>query len=230
MDNRIPISTLLKSVYNVDWSKLYILECGACTEGTETRELTECSNKWFIEPNPDDFNALKETQDNAYNFAISDFVGEIEFTTTSHSGNSSIKHSKKHLEELKQYKTKYATIKVKAITYEYLIDNIIKSPVDILVLDIEGHESKVLRNLKTMKSDKLPSIFVIECGYDWNERKVLLNELGYEIDFYFYNNCFLSRKDFGYERNLENIKKYNNMYPVWEYYGTTVYINDAKIK
>ena len=67
---------------------------------------------------------------------------------------------------------------------------------NILILDIEGHEVPVLKSMgEEVERNNLPDIVCIECGYDWQDRLELLESMGYEADFFEYNNCYLSLKD-----------------------------------
>lgn len=77
--------------------------------------------------------------------------------------------------------------------------------IDILILDIEGHECVVLNTFRELTLEQLPKIICIECGYDWLERKKILIELGYILDFYEFNNCYLSHSTCNITKNSNNI-------------------------
>ena len=60
------------------------------------------------------------------------------------------------------------------------------SKVDVVHLLYEQSEKKI--PMKELDISELPKFIAIEAGYDWEERKKLLFELGYNIDFYQFNN------------------------------------------
>ena len=222
------ISDVLKTVYQMDWSKLTFLECGAFQEGLETCGFTESSDKWYIEGNPKDFDILKTKHTNSLNYLLSDKNTDIDFFVTSLPGNSSINHSKEHLYELKIKNTSIEKISVKAITYQYLISNIIKHKINVLVLDIEGHETTVLKTFAQLERINLPEIIIIECGYDWLSRLSLLHQLGYREDFYYYNNCYLTLNDHPIIKNQNKIREYNNQWPQFVWNNTVIYKNNLR--
>lgn len=222
----------IKYIYNYDFNNINFLECGAHTDGNETLSFIDNNNCYYIEANTDDYNILKEKQyvkkENVFNVALSDYCGEITFNVTSHPGNSSVKHSNEHLNELiTYYNASFKTIQIPCITYEYFIDNVIHKPIDYLVLDIEGHEINVLKTLFSLQYDKLPKFICIEAGYDWLERKKILLELGYNIDFYHYNNVFLTHSKFNVGKNIDMMKNLNKSYPRFIWKGRLIYNNDS---
>ncbi len=227
------ISGFLKSAYNYDFNNLNILECGAHEMGHETFDFRLNNNCFYIEAIPQLYNNLKNQpnlkQENVFNYALTDYNGVTEFNLAhGNLGNSSIKHSEAHLSELINYhKCNFEKIEVNCITYEHFIDNIIKKPIDILVLDIEGHECIILNSLKKLPIDKLPKFMVIEAGYDWIDRKKILKELGYNIDFYEYNNCYLTHSSFNIQKNADVINELNKKNQLFEFAGTLIFTNDA---
>ena len=211
------VSNFLLKAYNFEFKYLNILECGACYEGGETKILRNENNCYYIEANPGDFNNLLYTQklienETAFNYALTDIDNNlIEFNISSHGGNSSIEHSIEHKNELINiYNANFEIIKVKSITYKNFINNKIQKNIDILVLDIEGHECVVLNTFYNLDITELPKIIVIEAGYDWLNRKKILLDLGYIIDFYEFNNCYLTHKNFKIEKNINIINEINN--------------------
>ena len=222
----------IKNIYKYDFNNINFLECGAHREGNETLSFVKNNNCYYIEANPEDFNFLKEKpyikKENIFNLALSDYCGKTSFTITTHPGNSSIKHSKEHFNELVvNCNALFYDINVTCVTYEHFIDNIISKPIDFLVLDIEGHETYVLKSMLSLPLEKLPKFICIEAGYDWLERKKLLLDLGYNIDFYHYNNVFLTHSKLNIEKNIELMKQINRNYPRFIWKGTLIFENDS---
>jgi len=221
--NMKKVSQILKDIYLINWSNLNILECGAHINGEETSEFELTNNCWYIEANKPDFDLLKTFRKNVLNIALSDQTGVLKFTISSHPGNSSCEYSKEHLDELKRYNSDFKEIEVSSISYIDLLKDL-NLTFDVLVLDIEGHEKTVLNSWKTIDKKLLPSILVIECGYDWEERMYTLKELGYKIDCYYFNNCYLSTPNI--KTNPELTSAYNNQWKTFIWDNKLIYTND----
>jgi len=116
------VSEILKNIYDINWVGLNILECGAHRSGEETSQFEKDNNCWYMEPSPRDFENLKLLRKNCLNLALSDFDGEIKFTISSHSGNSSCEYSEDHIKELRSLKSTFEDILVKSIKYESLLE------------------------------------------------------------------------------------------------------------
>jgi FkbM family methyltransferase len=221
------VSDILKNVYLVEWNKITTLECGANTNGDETSDLIGVSNCWFMEANPHDYEILKKNKKNTINLALSNKNGNVEFNVClgSGSGLSGIDFSAEHLNDLKILNVQYKTITVPSIRYDDLqIKHNIK--IDVLILDIEGHEVKVLESFFEMSDEFLPKIIVIECGHDWEKRKEILNKLGYVEDCYYYNNCYLTRKKTEIIKNKDNLNIINEQWRTFKWGDKIIYINN----
>jgi FkbM family methyltransferase len=216
------VSDFLQYCYDENFENKCILECGAHQDGRETMNILS-NDKYYIECNPEDYNVLKNKVKNAYNFALHDYNGIVPFTVTSWPGNSSINHGEKHIKELKSYGASFNTINIECITYKYFIEEIIKKHINVLVLDVGGNELTILKSFKLLREEQLPEFLVIECGYDWEERKKVLDELNYQIDFYQYNNCYLTQKCYNIKKNMVNIDKTNNNNKIFVWNGYTIY-------
>lgn len=217
------ISKILKDVYPIKWLGLNILECGANRFGEETNSFENENNCWYVEANESDYNILKQYRKNSLNLALSDKDGKITFNVSSHIGNSSCEYSEKHLQELKKYNTSFTKTEVDCVKYDTLL-NKLNIVFDVFVLDIEGHEKSVLNSWKSINKDNLPNILVIECGYDWSDRLVILKELGYKIDCYYFNNCYLSKENVETEKSATNM--YNNEWKKFVWDDTIIYVNE----
>jgi FkbM family methyltransferase len=227
-------ASLIKQAYNYDFVNLNVLECGSHEGGWETIEFREQNNCFYIEAIPGLCNNMKQqrlvNQNNVFNYALTDYIGDIEFTLANNNlANSSIKYSDEHLNELKKYNCYYTKINVPCITYTHFINEIINKAIDILILDIEGHECIILNDMLNLPIEKLPKIISIECGYNWLERKTILQKLGYNLDFYQYNNCYLSHSSVNIAKNKDFINQINSINKEFIYDGYTVYTNDAVI-
>ena len=220
----------LVNAYDYDFTNLNILECGSHSCGTETELFRNNNNCYYIEANPDDYknmvNQPNTNANNVFNVALYNHNGKISFTVTSHPGNSSICHSESHIEELQKRQATCINIYVDCITYPHFIRNVIKTSIDVLVLDIEGVECEILKTMNDLNTSELPKFLVIEAGYDWYDRKSLLTELGYTIDFYQYNNVYLTHSSFNVNKNASAIHKINseNRQFIWE--NKVIFVND----
>lgn len=224
----------IQEAYELNFSNLTILECGANREGNETIGFREKNDCYYIEAIEEDLNILRQQQstikkENTFHYALTNYDGNTTFNICSHLGNSSINYSQDHLDELSKRGASFKQVVVPCITYKNFIRNIIKKPIDILVLDIEGGEIDVLESMKELNKEELPKIFAIEAGYDWEKRKVLLKELGYEIDFYYENNVVLSHPFFNLGKRKNNINSINMRYPRFIWCDKLIFENDCEI-
>jgi FkbM family methyltransferase len=218
-------SEIFKNVYDsFDWKGLYILECGAHQQGEETSNLSSTNVCWYIEPNPDDYKILSNLKTNTLNVALTNKNSQVKFTLSSHPGNSSCEHSNQHLTELKKYNTSFKEIEVEGMTYDSLLKKL-NLTFDVVVLDVEGHEKAILETWKYLNKKSLPKILCIECGYDWNERLSILQQLNYKIDCYYFNNCFLSQQDIAANSNTTKI--YNSEWKQFIWNDKVVYTNEC---
>jgi len=220
----------LVNAYSYEFSNLNILECGSSQTGSETESFRTNNNCYYVEANPTDYSIMLNqpnvNKTNIFNMALYSNNGRIKFTLTSHGGNSSIQHADLHVKELLSYGSTFHDIEVECLTYPYFIRNVIKKPIDVLVLDIEGGECTVLESMKELTPLECPKFFVIEAGYDWPERKTLLTELGYTIDFYQFNNVYLTHSSFNVNKNENFIRKINNENRQFVWNNEVIFVND----
>jgi FkbM family methyltransferase len=219
------VSEILKEIYQVEWIGLNILECGANIMGEETKNFESKNNCWYIEANESDYNLLKLHRKNTLNLALSDRNGKITFNVCSHVGNSSCEYSSHHLDELKKYGSSFKEIEVNCIKYDTLLEEL-GLVFDLFVMDVEGHEKKILYSWKKMNIEILPSILVIECGYDWKDRLSILKELGYKIDCYYFNNCYLTKLNTNIKINQKAVDNYNNKWKQFIWNDKIIYTNE----
>jgi FkbM family methyltransferase len=223
---------ILQTTYLISFEGKTVLECGSHQEGGETRLFREKNECYYIEALKQDLDVLRTQPnikvENTFNYALTNYDGITSFTVTDLAGNSSIQHLEGHIEELEQKNFSYATkITVPCISYKTFIRDIIKKPIDIFILDIEGGECAVLENMKELRVDELPKIIAIEAGYDWPKRKELLKQLGYTIDYYCFNNVVLSHPHFNIPKNMDQIRYINQQFPNFIWCGKLIFENDC---
>jgi FkbM family methyltransferase len=202
-------SEILRQSYNIDFNGFNILECGAGA-AQETNDFCNTNNCYYIEANYPEYEELKRLNYNVFHYALSNSNDNITFTVSSHGGNSSVSHSELHKQELIHcYNSTFTEVVVPGITYKTFIQDVIKTNIDILILDVEGHECTILNTFFELDVSQLPKIICIECGYDWIERKHILLKLGYNLDFYEFNNCYLSHSNYHCIKNISQINNFN---------------------
>jgi len=222
---------MINRVYDVicktyDTSKIYnILECGASyyTQLQTYSALKQSKNIWYVEPTKSAYLDLKNRGLNVINAAVTTFDGEIDFTEAM--GNSSIKHSDKHMQWLKDRNVKMVQTKVPCYRYETILKKT-NCTFDLLILDVEGHEKTIIESFKKIEKTKLPKIMSIECGYYWENLKPSLFELDYVIDYYYFNNCYLRLKDFEIKKDENEIHKINQSWKEFVFWDQVLYKNE----
>lgn len=146
----------------------------------ESKKIGQSGNVWAIEPSPENFSTLIENiklQDNknvkAFNFAIGDQNGEIEFIISKKSNWSKIK------EENDPIELGDKIIKVPLKTLDSFSEENNFEKIDLLRMDVEGYENKIiLGGLKFLK--KFKPIIMIEIHkmiMGENETKKILEKL-----------------------------------------------------
>jgi len=219
----IKISSIIESAYSLP-NKFCSLECGACDpEYVETSGWKDKQELWLLEPNLDAYTKLKKLDYNVLNLALSDNNEQKTFYISKHIGfcyleSSNINDSKKNNESiLKSYQ-------VECIKYKSLQEKL-GITFDILILDIEGQEDIVLKDLLLLEKKLLPKILCVECGYEWTDRKEICKKLGYNLDFYYYNNAYFSL-DNSFIKKIDVIDNYNKSWPNWCHNEQKIYDNE----
>jgi FkbM family methyltransferase len=182
------------------------VECGAFDGLTENScrffEETLGWKGFNIEPVPWVYEKLCNNRPDTtnLNFALSDKVGTSTFTAVDHPvfgvdcTNGSLAHTAKHLSMLEADGCHFIEVPVRLLTWsEFVIQNGIKH-VDLLVLDVEGHEVSVIEGMQDCSV--LPDIFCIEIGHlDFFEIRSRLEKLGYVYDVSSHVNAFFIKRD-----------------------------------
>jgi len=148
----------------------FFIECGACDGIVDSSCLFFEKLGWKginIEPFKEMFDRLVKNRSGLINLnvALSDYNGKANFASTLNTfiGCGSIDGPNDYLiNQLRGNKhIIYST--VETITYKNLIEKQNVKVVDLFVLDVEGHEIKVINGMKDC--DVLPEAFVIEYGH-----------------------------------------------------------------
>jgi|KBSSwiStaDraftv2_1062776.scaffolds.fasta_scaffold03969_5 FkbM family methyltransferase len=185
-----------------------LIECGAF-DG-----ITECSGNFFeetldwacvnVEPYPPAFAKLvvNRPKSTNINLALSSTSTSVEFTAVVHPvfgedcNNGSISHTARHRQDLDNIGCSYRTYRVATTTYSELVSKLKLVTIDLLVLDVEGHEPEVLKGMQQTPHSLLPKIICVEHGHLGVEAlKSPLEALGYTFDTTSFVNSFYVRND-----------------------------------
>jgi len=201
-----------------------ILESGARLTQIESRGWIECGmNVWLVEADPKDFASVKEKGYNVLHYALTDRVGKTEFQISLYTGWSYTTDAVIN-DAIKENAVNGEVVEVPCTTFE-MIQKETNTIFDIMIMDIEGCEDIVLKDMKRLDKETLPKILCIECGYEWEKRKKLVLDLGYELDFYFHNNAYFSIPN-TVKKKDHNIRNMNSQWPRFEWRDCLVYENE----
>lgn len=111
-----------------------------------------------------------------------------------HFGNGSIDHHPAHLADLQLRGCTFDEFKVRTTTWKKFIEENKVDHVDLMVLDVEGHELSVLDGMKDCSV--LPDVMCVEFGHIGLERlRGRMSSLDYVYDISSNGNAFFVRKD-----------------------------------
>jgi FkbM family methyltransferase len=196
-----PVDRVLYERYFLGVRDGFFIEAGAF-DG----EL-ECSCKFFeesmgwsginIEPTPFNYDLLVRNRPQSTNLrlALSDARGTATFTQAvhpkrgQHFGNGSLAHTDGHRDLLIKDGCAFEQFPVPTITYGDLIAEQRVKRVDLMVLDVEGHEAAVIAGM--IGCEVLPQVLCMEHGHRGVDGTTkMLAPLGYVYDFSSFNNSF----------------------------------------
>jgi len=151
-----------------------LIECGAFDGVLESScKYFEESLGWScinIEASPAIFAALERNRPLSRNFnlALTNQDGEAAFVEVSLPGyelctNGSIKHLQQHRQWLDSVNCTYSTTNVPARTLRQIVEDLAIQRIDLMVLDIEGHELEALEGFHG--SRVLPQVLCVEHGH-----------------------------------------------------------------
>jgi FkbM family methyltransferase len=108
-------------------------------------------------------------------------------------GNGSFEHDDVHLKELKTYGVSFEEYDIPIITYRKMIQDHKVSHVDLMCLDVEGFEFKVMEGMKGCNI--LPDIMCIEYSYLGLKKLIqYMKDFGYHFNFISFNNAYFSKE------------------------------------
>lgn len=178
-----------------------LIECGAFDGQLESScKFFEEFMGWKsinIEASPPVYNNLIKNRPNSinYNVALSNSSGVARFSHVispdmgENFGNGSLSHLDVHKNALIKEGCKFVNYDVKTITYKQLIEMTKIKKLDLMVLDVEGHELSVIEGM--IGSTVLPEIFCIEHGHLGVEKvRSALSKLPYKYDTSLHVNSF----------------------------------------
>jgi len=196
-----PVDKVLHEAYFADKTDGVAIECGA-SDGIRISSCLffERNYDWNVinvEPAPFLYNKLCMNRPHCVNInaALSNKNGSTTFKQPihprlgKHFGNGSISHTRQHLDKLKNtQKCKFEEYIVKTITFASLVENQQAYDIDLLVLDVEGHEPAAIEGMKDTVA--LPRVVCVEYTRNKQLIKNRLDELGYVLDFKKHNNAY----------------------------------------
>ncbi len=203
----VPVDRFIFERYFPDKNiKGTFVECGAF-DG-----LTECSCKFFeetmdwhginLEPVPLIFEKLQQNRPASRNLnaGLSDKVGPRQFHAVNHpqfglhTTIGAVEHAPDFKQALTEGGSTFEEITVQMMDWSTLVAQEQLTQIDLMVLDVEGHELSVLAGMAG--SPILPHLMCVEFGHiglDVLRRE--MDQLGYEYDVNSYANAFFIRKD-----------------------------------
>jgi FkbM family methyltransferase len=184
------------------------IECGAFDGLTESScKFFEESLGWTtinVEPYPVAYERLLANRPNSVNVnvALSNVNGTADFTAVIHPqfgadcNNGSIRHTTTHKEYLDSICCQYKKYQVPTTTFVDLVSQLNLKAIDLLVLDVEGHEYEVLEGMRDAAPSSLPLVLCIEHGHlGVDQMKPAVEVLGYTFDTTSFVNSFYLRND-----------------------------------
>jgi FkbM family methyltransferase len=183
----------------------FFIECGACGGEVESScKFFEETLGWEglnIEASKVNYDILTSNRPKSRNLmlGLSDHDGTLIFRHAVHPthvefGNGSFEHTPEHLNSLQRDGCSFQEFEVEVITWRTLIEREHIKFVDLLVLDVEGYELKVLDGM--LGCSVLPDIICIEVGHlSFQAIREKLSHLGYSYDISSHVNAFFIKNE-----------------------------------
>lgn len=194
------------------------VECGAF-DGE-----TECSCKFFeetmgwtaynLEPVPWIFERLEANRPNSnnFNFGLSDKTGTANFQSVIHprygrqTTIGAIDHSPELRAALEAEGCTFEPVDIQILSWGDFIAKTGLKEIDLMVLDVEGHELAVLSGMQN--SPVLPKVMCIEFGHaGFNHIREIMNLMNYEYDTNSHANAYFVRREVLAAVNLRHLAK-----------------------
>lgn len=182
------------------------VECGAF-DGQ-----TECSCKFFeetmgwtaynLEPVPWIFERLQANRprSNNFNLGLSDKSGTASFQSVIHprygrqTTIGAIDHSPELKAALEADGCTFEPVDIQVLCWSDFIAKTGLKEIDLMVLDVEGHELAVLSGMQN--SPVLPKVMCVEFGHaGFDDIRAVMNAMGYEYDTNSHANAFFIRRE-----------------------------------
>jgi FkbM family methyltransferase len=196
-----PVDQFLYSRYFMDRSEPGVfIECGAFDGFLESScRFFEETFGWRginVEASSTIYKRLQMNRPNSenFNYGLTNFEGEIEFVDVEMPSyelctNGSIRHLDSHKELLDSASCVYRKSIVPAITYAKLIQLIGIDKLDLMVLDVEGHEIEAIQGFHG--ASVLPKVLCIEHGHlGVGTLQDALRPFGYRLDTTLFVNSY----------------------------------------
>jgi len=201
----IPVDKVLYENYFKDVESGTFIDCGAAEGALYSNTFAfEREANWTglcLEPSPKAFAELIVNRPKAtnLNIGLSNKDGVITFTQAVHPvgtgaglpAGGAVSYLPNLKKEIGAWGYNFSEIPINVLTYRTMVTkyNIIK--VDLLVIDVEGHEMSVIEGM--VGASVLPKVICIEYPITGiNKITRALTNLGYRLDFVSYNNAFFS--------------------------------------
>lgn len=200
-----PVDKWIHTHFFTNYKNGFFIEAGAFDGLTENScKFFEESMGWTginVEPDVYNYKRLCINRPNTLNLdvGLSDKETDVTFYKAVHPtmgqafGNGSIKHHEIHRRHLINEGCKFEEHKIHTITYKQLIEKYNVKNVDLMVLDVEGHELSVLDGMKDCLI--MPKVMCVEhgvLGIEMINNKMF--ELGYEYVNSSFNNSFYTKR------------------------------------
>ncbi len=199
-----PVDKVIYEHFFKDKRDGFFIEAGAFDGLVESScKMFEESLGWRginMEPDPANYARLCINRPNSVNLqmALSDREGTTTFTRVihptmgEHFGNGSITHQANHRRLLQNEGCTFQECKIRTITYHDLLQLVPITKVDLMVLDVEGHELEVMNGMRG--APILPQVMCIEHGQLGIEAiEKGMREMGYTFQLTSANNAYYKK-------------------------------------
>jgi len=178
----------------------FFIECGTGDGVIDSNtKFFEDTLNWSgvcIEPSPASFNQLIIKRPDTKNLmlGLSDHDGTVTFTEAvkNNSSGGAVKYHPRLKAFVSACGYSFEETTIETIKYSTLLTKLSIVRVNLLSIDVEGHEASVIAGI--IGATILPDVICIEYTCVGIKRvKRLLTELGYRFDFVSFNNAYFSR-------------------------------------